>query len=413
MREPNSSPARKLPRQSSAELPAVAELLLCCARTRVEPLADRIRVLARGDLDWPVLVRTADLQGVTPLVYRSLNQVCPELVPAPLLAGMQSGYRVIARSNLHLTAELLRLLKRFQADGIPAIPFKGPVLAVSAYRNLALRQFGDLDILLRAADIERARALLASDGYAPGLLHPGWEYHYTKENARLTVDLHERLASRYFPSLAAFSELWARAGSVMVSGTQVPSLPVEDVLLLLSLHVAKDSREWKERLSQVCDIAELVESHPELQWDTVLARAEERGARRILFLGLHLARQLLGIQLPELVVRRMESEPRASALAARVRGRLLQQAGGALELLQFRTKVFREDSVFQLTALERGVDKIRYVGLFAREHLRLWLAPSQRDRRFVTLPAPLDFLYYVIRPLRVLGERLRRAGRNA
>ena len=49
-------------------------------------------------------------------------------------------------SNLYLTQEMLKLLSAFRKKGIPAIPYKGPVLAQAVYGNVGLRQFGDLDI---------------------------------------------------------------------------------------------------------------------------------------------------------------------------------------------------------------------------------------------------------------------------
>jgi hypothetical protein len=48
---------------------------------------------------------------------------------------------------------------------IPAIAYKGPTLAVSAYGNLSLRQFGDLDILVQDRAYERARQLLIKQGF--------------------------------------------------------------------------------------------------------------------------------------------------------------------------------------------------------------------------------------------------------
>jgi len=36
---------------------------------------------------------------------------------------------------------LLKLLDLFENHGIPAVPFKGPVLASSIYGDLSLRQF--------------------------------------------------------------------------------------------------------------------------------------------------------------------------------------------------------------------------------------------------------------------------------
>ena len=66
--------------------------------------------------------------------------------------------------------------------GIPAIPFKGPTLASAAYGGLALRESGDLDILVRAEDAVRAKDMLVSSEFRLDLKRP--------ENIELEVSNH-------------------------------------------------------------------------------------------------------------------------------------------------------------------------------------------------------------------------------
>ncbi len=61
------------------------------------------------------------------------------------------------------------ILSLLENNGIAAIPYKGPALAASVYGDLALRQFADLDIMVRNEDVLRARDVMASLGYQPQL----------------------------------------------------------------------------------------------------------------------------------------------------------------------------------------------------------------------------------------------------
>jgi hypothetical protein len=54
-----------------------------------------------------------------------------------------------------------------EGRGIPAIPYKGPVLAASLYEDLAVRPFSDLDILIKRKDVLKAMDLMTSLGYRP------------------------------------------------------------------------------------------------------------------------------------------------------------------------------------------------------------------------------------------------------
>ena len=55
-----------------------------------------------------------------------------------------------AHRALWLTLELLNIHRHLQARGLEVLPYKGPVLAEALYGNVALRQFSDLDLLVRS-----------------------------------------------------------------------------------------------------------------------------------------------------------------------------------------------------------------------------------------------------------------------
>ena len=142
------------------------EVLLACARTpRRSDTADQIRALLREETDWKYLLRVAREHRVVPLLFSHLNATCPEAVPEAALNELRNHSHENTRRNLLLTGELLKLLNLFEAHGICVIPFKGPTLAAMAYGNLALREFDDLDILVRKQDVPRAEELLVSMEY--------------------------------------------------------------------------------------------------------------------------------------------------------------------------------------------------------------------------------------------------------
>ncbi|MEI7827549.1 MAG: nucleotidyltransferase family protein, partial [Euryarchaeota archaeon] len=130
------------------------ELLLCCARTRLEPpTAARVCELLEGGVDWNRLIILARQHFVTQLFYWHLRERVQNVAPAAFTQELQRDFRANVDRNLYLASELLRLLPLFETVGIPVIVFKGPVFAVNVYKNIALRTFGDLDILLRKHDL--------------------------------------------------------------------------------------------------------------------------------------------------------------------------------------------------------------------------------------------------------------------
>jgi hypothetical protein len=143
------------------------------------------------------------------------------------LHHLQDHFYKNTHRNLFLTGELLRLLNLFEAQGIFAIPYKGPALAAVAYGNLALREFADLDILIRKQDVQRAKELLTSAGYRPedrltraqeaALLRNTHEHAFRRDDKGL-VDLHWGVVERHFSFPLDPERLWERLERVSLGG---------------------------------------------------------------------------------------------------------------------------------------------------------------------------------------------------
>ena len=378
-------------------LPPEIELLLCCARTHLGTGdAARIRDLLQRKIDWAYLVRTAFVQAVAPLLYWHLNATCPEAVPRRVLEGFGENFLWNVKHNLFLTGELHKILKQLQAHNIEAIPFKGPILAHSLYGNLALRPFQDLDILVKKQEAPRARDLLVSDGYRPqfqwtpvqeeSFLGSQCQYYLEQGSTGAAVEIHWAFAPKYFSFFLDTETLWQRLEPALLCGNTIDTLSAEDLLLILCVHGAK--HQW-DRLIWICDVAEFLRVYESLDWDWVMRRASTLGGGRMLFLGLLLAKDLLGANLPPEVSQAVERDRGARRLASQVQSQLFKEDN--------RSAGVAESWGFQLQVRERLRDKLNY-------SLRYVLVPTVGDWEFLSLPKSLFFIHYFLRPLRVLGK---------
>ncbi|MDZ8108401.1 MAG: nucleotidyltransferase family protein [Nostoc sp. DedQUE12a] len=153
----------------------------------------------KGELNQ--IKRIAAYHGTIPLLYQSLKTTGKEAIPKTALTQLHNHYHTNASRNLFLSYELLNILKLFAAHKIRAIPFKGLVLAISIYGNLAMRQFSDLDILVRQQDIVKAQELLIAQKYQLEADHYGWQQTFVhSQKPEIVVDLHCELTPlSYFP----------------------------------------------------------------------------------------------------------------------------------------------------------------------------------------------------------------------
>jgi Uncharacterised nucleotidyltransferase len=383
-------------------------LLTCCSRTQVSPaMASQIRQLVAEPLDWQDLLQRAAYHGVMPLLYKTLNEICPALVPQDIQLQLSLVFRKTTFSNLSRTAELLKVLAILNQHQIPAIAFKGPTLAEVAYGGLALRSFSDLDLLVRCDDYRQPRAVLAAHGYKTTdyyltceqeeqAANYSGEYSLLNADKGVALDIHARLVSiNAFQLGCDFAWIWDNLQPVTLSNQTVQTLSVEDLLLYLCTHATREV--WL-HLKAICDIAELLRHQPHINWSQLTATAQEQGLWRILLLGLSLAHEVLGAELPEEILQAATADP--------VLRSLRQQVYRSLDKVYIETESvpFLDRFKFHLAVMERPRDRLGYCWRRLTLPAELLRRISRKEFEFFQLPPALYFLYPLLRPFRVAHE---------
>jgi hypothetical protein len=358
----------------------------------------RVRTLVEAGVDWTGVVERASAHGVLPLLSLHVAALGRDGVPAEVRDDLRERFERQACHNLGLAAELARVMRALEGAGIPAAAFKGPTLALTAYGSLALRQFVDLDILVSRRQLAPASRVLATSGYvSSGRLTAAQHAVFLRFAGTLTlvrasgtvpVDLHGEVQTRLLAVSFDTAGLLARARPLPLAGGAVTTLSPEDLLLVLCVHGSK--HRW-ERLAWICDVAEVVNRHPDLDWPRILEDAGRLRIRRLLDLGLFLAGDMLGAAVPAPLVRHATADRAVRALAADVRRRL----DGP-----FRPPGRIEEMSFWVGARERLRDRGRYL-------LHSVTTPTSHEVGVVTLPVSLSFLYYLLRPLRLATRHAR------
>jgi hypothetical protein len=280
---------------------------------------------------------------MVPLLHHHAAMLQP---PARAMHRLEREYASVVRHSLSLTATLVDVLGALRAVGVGATPFKGPTLAVTAYGNVALRQFDNLDVLVHRADLPAAERELTQRGYRPA---PGGEARHARAWARgdVTLVLHCGLASHWVGTRGV-AGLWVRRRPVELGEARVPAPSPEDHLVLLTLHAAQ--RMWG-RLGWLADVAALLERTPGLDHHAVRYEARRHGIERLVRLGLGLAQALVDAPLPREVAAWVRRDRGLDDLVRDVCVRRLRPAATPPGLL--------ESARFHLRSRERWSDRVR------------------------------------------------------
>ncbi len=301
---------------------AETALLFHCASSLFNPGRDiDIEETLSREVDWQEFLSLVTRHRAVFPVFRCLSRLSSGQVPAAVLEKLRGIQLRTLTFNLQAARELVEVGQALEENGRPVIAYKGPLLAVEAYGDLAGRQFTDLDILVHPEDVGRVRDSLAGLGYQ---LSGGFadfssglavrflrDVVFRNRRGRLPLEVQWRLAQRYHPVFPKIDELWSRSRRTIFEGAELRTFCPEDTLLILCLHGLYHA--W-EHLQMVTDTAAVIKSlKPD--WERTLDLARENRAERILFLGLLLANRMLSVELPEPVLARASSDRRAVAAA--------------------------------------------------------------------------------------------------
>lgn len=354
----------------------------------------RLRNSLQRPVNWESLLQLAEHHGVAPILYQTLSPLGGDVPPASL-ALLKQGYETNLHRTLILARELIRILDGLESLSIDVVPYKGVALAETLYGDIALRQAGDIDLLIRPRDVSGIKNALKELGYTPHLLFSepeeraylefGYECAFDSPLGRNLVEVQWALLPRFYAVDLEVESLFRCAIPATVAGRKTKMLSPEDMFLVLSLHAAKHV--WG-RLIWLCDISRVLKL-PALNWDWIGDMAQSLGVVRVLQVTLVLTNQLLEVTIPPAVGRVLSPDSVAVAMAEEIAPRVGSASSPDVESFSY----FR----LMMRLRERRADRIRFLQ-------RLAFTPGPGEWGAVRLPAPLFPLYRLVRLSRLAAR---------
>ncbi len=360
------------------------QLCLLLARGRLVPeVRTRILELLSNPVQWSTILERAYSHQVYPLLYRNLLDLGFHGVPEAVQSELKRLYLANALRNQLLAEELTRLLRLLGEAGVRVIPLKGVALAQLLFGDPAARVCSDIDILVPAAEVVRARRVILTNGYSSQFTEEFFARHQLRTTAECSliaerepltylVELHWTLLQGSKKDAEAMAELWSQARPADFFAVRALQLTPEWQFLYLSFHAAY--HQWN-TLKWLADVHELCASNP-LDWRQVRKYATNYELESVAEPTLAACSRLFGTPVPE--------EFSSSSFPADVR--LFPDTQEPAESWKV--------TLFYPRLLKRRSERVRW-------YVQTFFVPRLADYRFVSLPSSLAFLYYFLRPLRL------------
>lgn len=345
------------------------------------------------------LISLANQHGILPLVYKAIKKIVEEdssrsflhakrLTPnAEILTELKAHYMSISQKNMLMSAELIRIMKLLEANNIEALAFKGPVLSQMAYGDITLRQFGDLDVLVKKEDIYKIDTFLKQESYdrllalTPvqeniwikyahdlGLIHKGKGTHF---------EMHWSFLDEDYPMQVDLDDFWKETQKVDLNRNRnsLATFSNENLLLYLCIHGSKHL--W-ERIEWIKDIDLLIQTQT-IEWNTVMEKIKGSGFEKMVYLGLSLTASLFKTSLPIIIQNEIVKYPQINVVSTFI-----------FETWSTPKSTFQKTKT--MLKLFPGIkEQLLYLH-------KIILKPSFNEYWFIDLPKGMYWAYYLVRP---------------
>jgi len=300
---------------------------------RREQVREQLRGMRdKGHLSWSHLLDTARDHCCSSLLFARLAEKnFLDLVPAEPREVLKSRFRHNLVRDMIFRFELVGLLNELAKADITVILLKGAATWIdNLYGPDGAREMSDIDILVRAADIERAAVIIETLGYSqipnPNMVLEGLptdrRHHHLrafgKPGSPVFVELHYRLGYGRTGGIASEEELWQNSLAGTLEGVEVRVLNPTYRLIHNTAHGMVPECEFISSRVSLRQLAEFVylaaRYRREIDWRTWRDKGVQGGMNMEFFTWLHLAGVLFGLEYPQAV----PFSPRARLHAARI-----------------------------------------------------------------------------------------------
>jgi hypothetical protein len=299
-------------------------LIIQCAQTDAD-ISSAFLENNTTDIDWERVFELSQRHGISQLVYRALKGHRSG-IPNHILDSLRDQCETGAVRNLQYSQTLIEVYSTLDTNDIDVIPYRGPILSAVAYDDIALRRFGDLDLLVRRNDIPEIKNILGNQGFVPQYWLPstdrltrGQEWAYIRFNrdyrlrnteTNTLIELHWRIIDLKFPTSTTLDTVWDRRETISLSGHEISVLSPEDRLFMLCIH---GSRHHWERFLWIVDVAEFLQRYS-VNWERIVQWAKAQHCTRMLALGPLLAHDLFDTDVPDLIFELVAEDPKIRTL---------------------------------------------------------------------------------------------------
>ncbi len=243
----------------------------------------RLEQISQNISDWDSVLTKAQSTALAALIFKNCTRFSDQnLLPNQVVKTLKANYYRYLSSNIRLYNDFTHAAKVLQQEGLDFIPLKGIMLLDVLYVDYGLRITNDIDLLVRAQDVERVKNVLLNNEWKLVLTHPKksefferqeiFHHPYCLIKNNSVIELHRHVHSSFSHFNINIDDYWSRSVFCAFSGVNGRNFCVEDLLQHLCTHQYTHLISGQFRFSSFNDIVEMLLLHrDQIDWHLLYA----------------------------------------------------------------------------------------------------------------------------------------------
>jgi hypothetical protein len=319
---------------------------------------------------WDKVFATSQLHQISPIVYSNLSRISSDQLQMPPVIRnrfIKAHYRNILTKKK--TERVLEQILAFASrKKLSIMIVKGEAVSRLTHTQPWHTVSYDVDLVVRSDERELGEedrreivTFLAAfnknrSEFEEHIEYDFDEHHDMTMNGILTVD---------------WDRIWAEAETLQIGGHEACVMSIEDTLLAAAIN---SCRKRFYRLKSLFDIAAILDSHPNLNWATIIRKAHAYRCDTILYTALVVAESVLGCRPPDGILAALGINPIRAALIRFLVSQLSKRLTMSQLFVKSRNATFSRALSWTLL-LTYATYRIDHLGPKVRELYAAWRNP--------------------------------------
>lgn len=274
--------------------------------------------LTKSETDWSHVAYLAQLHGVLGLLSQHIVNAPDETISSDRKELILDSQKRQHAYSIFLNSQYDLVCRALADASVECVHLKGISLDRQLFGGASLRPSGDMDVLIRKADVWSAKKALMDIGYEPELkgnqnveailLNRWKDYCFRHTMSRHRVEIHWSVVSREFTHSLNWDFFQESREYIEPCGSQV--LGPNDYWLALAVHGCTHGFS---RLKWIVDLAELsVQRKNDLDFPAILAAAQSKGVKKMILLAMRILNDVMGVEFDPKIMKESEAVSRTA-----------------------------------------------------------------------------------------------------